>query len=925
MERKAPGLRLKGHFARDPLTFYNNPAALETLRFIVSLWYTQPMHIIMTHPNADFDAVASLLGAWYLYPEAAPILPNTLNRNVRDFVTLYETEFPFMRMKELTRQRVNQLTLVDTQHVPRFKNLQAGAKIHIIDHHDPQPLPPGATLTHTETGATITLLVERIRELPKRLTPVEATLMLLGIYEDTGAMTYGSTSHRDLQAAAWLLSEGQANLDMVREYLNYPMSDIQKELYEALIENLESQTIHGHHILIGTAAVGHYVEEISGLASRLRDLYQPEALFIMVEMTDHVQMVARSVNDAINVGNIAELFGGGGHPRAAAALIKQKRLPELKKELKRILYLEVQPALTVAQIMSKGARTLTPQSTVREAAQMMDRYGHEGFPVIDPESQKIVGILSRREVDKAHRHKLDGAVISQFMKKGEFFVRPTDSIDAVQALMTDHQIGQVPVIDPLSGEITGIVTRTDLINLWQLNDAGRLAPPNLARQLEQTLSPRLLELLRQAGRLAVGQGDTLYLVGGFVRDLLLTLLLEDDPAAQAKTSSRFDLDLVVEGDAIALATHLARNEGGRVRSHSRFGTAKWILEQPIAFNAGHKVFLASLDFVTARTEFYEHPSALPEVEQSSIRQDLHRRDFTINTLALRLTPERFGELLDFYGGRKDLEARQIRVLHNLSFVEDPTRMLRAARLMARLDFTIEERTAELLADALDLLGRVSGERIFRELELIFKEREPEKALQKLDALGILGAIHPGLMVDGWLITQIRTLRSGLEGTPWEGTPPAPIHYLGLMTFYLAADEQEALAERLNLRVSQRAILKQCHTIRRNVLRIAEAERSSTLYHLLEGTSQEARLIAWLALDQEAARRQLVRFDSQLCRVTPLFDGHRLKEEFQLQPGPIFKTLIDRLRDARLDGEITSLEDERTLIQQTLEETGSETS
>jgi tRNA nucleotidyltransferase (CCA-adding enzyme) len=880
------------------------------------------MHIIMTHPNADFDAVASLLGAWYLYPEAVPILPNTLNRNVRDFVTLYESKFPFMRMKELTRQRVNQLTLVDTQHVPRFKNLQAEAKIHIIDHHEPQhPLPQGVRLTFTETGATITLLVERIRELPRQLSPVEATLMLLGIYEDTGAMTYGSTTPRDLQAAAWLLSEGKANLDMVREYLNYPMSELQKKLYEALIDSLETETIHGHNILIGAASVEHYVEEISGLASRLRDLYQPEALFILVEMTDHVQMVARSVTDAINVGRIAELFGGGGHARAAAALIKQRRLSELKKELKRILYLEVQPALTVAQIMSKGAKTLEPKDTIREAARMMDRYGHEGFPVVEPATQKIVGILSRREVDKARRHKLDGAAIGQFMVKGEFFVRPTDSIEAVQALMTEHQIGQTPVIDPVSGEVIGIVTRTDLINLWQSNDANKPAQPNLAQQLQGALSPELFQLLGQAGQLAVEQGDTLYLVGGFVRDLLLTLLLKDEPAAQEKTSPRFDLDLVVEGDAINLAQHLAEHKGGRVRSHSRFGTAKWILDRPIAFNPARNVVLTSLDFVTARTEFYQHPSALPEVEQSSIRQDLHRRDFTINTLALRLTPDHFGELLDFYGGQKDLEARQIRVLHSLSFVEDPTRMLRAARLMARLDFTIEERTAELLTAALDLLARVSGERIYHELELIFNEREPEKALQKLDELGILTAIHPGLMVDGWLINQIKTLRTGLAGTPWAGTRPAPIHYLGLMTFYLAGDEQEVLAERLNLRVAQRAILKQSHYIRRHRLQIAGAEKASTLYHKLEGTSKESRLIAWLTLDDEKTRQQLLRFENQLRDVTPLFDGHRLKEEFQLPPGPIFKTIIDRLREARLDGEVTTLKEERALVKQLLQEAG----
>jgi len=876
------------------------------------------MHVIATHTNADFDAVASLLGAWHLYPEAVPLLPPTLNRNVRDFVTLYGNMLPFLHQHELGRNPINRLTLVDTQHLPDLKKLPAGASIHIIDHHEVHtPPPPEAMLSLTETGATVTMLVEQIRKLPKRLTSIEATLMLLAIYEDTGSLTYGSTTARDLQAAAWLLSEGRAHLDIVRDYLNYAMNETQKALYEQLVDNLETHSIHGHSIGIGAASLDHYVEEISGLASRLRDLYQPDALFILVEMTDHVQMVARSVTDAINVGQITEFFGGGGHPRAAAALIKNMPLEKIHGKLLNTLNLEVQPALSVAQIMSKGARTLAPDQTIRHAAEMMDRYGHEGFPVVDTESGKIAGILSRREVDKARRHQLDGAAIEQFMTKGEFFVTPNQSVDVVQALMTTHQIGQVPVVDPFNSEVIGIVTRTDLINLWQQSDQTATAlRPNLSAQLESAVSSPLYELLYQAGELASGQGDTLYIVGGFVRDLLLTMLSANDPAAKAKVSPRFDLDLVVEGDAITLARHLQQRNGGRVRSHSRFGTAKWILGRPIPFNRGpQSVNLTSLDFVTARTEFYRHPSALPEVEQSSIRQDLHRRDFTINTLALSLAPGHFGQLLDFYGGQSDLEARLIRVLHSLSFVEDPTRMLRAARLIARLGFYLEARTAELLENALDLLDRVSGERILNELELIFKERIPERALQQLDELGVLAAIHPGLMVDDWLVEQLTMLRSGLNDTPWRATTPASVHYLGLLVFSLAGDELDALMERLNLRQQQRAVLRQVYTIKRNAAEIAAASKASTLYHLLESTSDDARLIAWLALDDEAARQQLVCYQTQLKNVSCIIDGDYLKSEIGLSPGPIFKTIIDSLRDARLDGLVSTLDDERALVEQ----------
>ncbi|MEM7345342.1 MAG: CBS domain-containing protein, partial [Chloroflexota bacterium] len=666
------------------------------------------MHVIVTHPNADFDAVASLLAVWRLHPDALPLLPNTLNRNVRNFITLHENQLPFFHLSELPRKPIDHLTIVDSQQVPDLKGLVKNPTVHIIDHHDlHKSLNAQVIMTRVDTGATVTSLVEEISKQGYALSPLEATLLLLGIYEDTGSLSYSHTTPRDLQASAWLLGEKQANLDIVREYLKYAMSDTQKALYEQVTERLETYTIQGHTIIVAIGTVDHYVEEISTIAHRLRDLYQPEALFLLVEMPSHVQMVARSTNDSVDTGRVTEFFGGGGHPRAAAALIKHQSVRDVQKKLIQLLKLEIQPARTVEQIMSKGAHTLLSTDNVRHAAAMMDRYGHEGFPVIDPTHGNIVGILSRREIDKALRHQLEGAAINQFMKKGEFFVTANERIEAVQKLMVEAKIGQIPVVNPTKDTIIGIVTRTDLIELWTNEEQPLSNLQNLMKPLEQTLSSKLLALLREAGELATGQGDTLYIVGGFVRDLCLTLMAET-----TASSPRFDLDLVVEGDAITLAERLSQIHGGRVNSHTRFGTAKWLLAEPIPFssneNAAH---LAALDFVTARTEFYRHPSALPEVEQSSIRQDLHRRDFTINTLALHLTPDRFGQLLDFYGGQDDLQHKLIRTLHSLSFVEDPTRMLRAARLMARLNFSLETRTAEHWDDALNLLDRVSGERI----------------------------------------------------------------------------------------------------------------------------------------------------------------------------------------------------------------------
>jgi len=870
------------------------------------------MHLIVTHANADFDAIASLLGAHRLYPEAIPLLPFTINRNVRDFITLYENQLPFIHANELSHDLITRLTIVDTQHPPQLKNLSPNVAIHIIDHHELSPnIPPGAVLSLTDAGAVSTLLVEQLRDLGTRLSPLEATLLLLGIYEDTGSLTYASTTARDLYAAAWLLDKHHAQLDLVRSYLNYAMNPDQVALYEELVNHLETHLIHGQTIILAMAEVDHHVAEISGIAHRLRDLYSPAALFLMVKMVDHIQLVARSTTHEVDVGRIAEKLGGGGHQRAAAAAMRYRTLTETRLNLLQALHEVVQPAVIVEQIMSKGVHTLAPTDTIRYAAQMMDWYGHEGFPVM-AETGKIVGMLSRREVDKARRHQLDGAPIYQFMTKGEFYVQPHDGLEAVRALMVEQRIGQVPVISPDNGEIMGIVTRTDLLNLRQSTDATHAAPLNLATALAQHISPQLFNLLQDAGHIAAQQHDTLYLVGGFVRDLLLMM----SPTMAAQISPRFDLDLVVEGNAIALAEALQQKYGGRVHAHQRFGTAKWLLTEPIAFNAAGTIKLTSLDFVTARTEFYRHPSALPEVERSSIRHDLHRRDFTINTLAMGLSAthtKHVGDLLDFYGGQNDLTAGLIRVLHSLSFVEDPTRMLRAARLLARLNFRLEERTAELLTNALDLLDRVSAERIWHELELIFKEHQPAPALQQLQQLGILAAIHPDLVMDDWLDSHLSLLTSHFLPTPYSllPTPYSPLHYLGLMLFRLSESAQIAILERLNLRTSDRKIIQQSRLIRDQADEIMAATRASHLYQLLELTSFDARLIAWLG--EEKIRAQLVRFETELQHVKPIFDGTRLMAEFKLPRGPLYGQILGQLRVARLDGQITTLEDERAMI------------
>ncbi len=509
------------------------------------------MHIILTHEQSDFDALASLLGAHLVDEATIPVLPRKLNRNVRAFITLYGMELPFVDPRDLPAEPIDKVTLVDTQSMISVKGMQTDAKIQVVDHHPArEELPAPWNITTEETGATATIFAEILREQDYYLSTIEATLLLLGIYEDTGSLTYTRTTARDLNAASFLLERG-ASLEIAADFLNHPLSIQQQELYDRLRSTSSSHHIHGHTVILACGDAQEMDEELSTVAHKLRDLLDPEALFMLITTRGGVQMIARSTNKDIDVAQIADQFGGGGHKRAAAALIRDRDLESVCQELLDSLPGYIRPAITVSQIMSSGPQLLLPETPVQEAATRMQRFGYEGYPVVEQDSQgrhHILGLLTRRAVDRAISHKLN-LTAANLMNAGQVRVNPGDSIEELQRLMTDTGWGQIPVINPDTSQVIGIVTRTDLLKILT-------RPPefphyqNLANRLEIALPPAHLALLKTVAQIAHDQRAALYIVGGFVRDLLLN-------------RPSLDFDLVVEGDAIQLAQVLAKKFGGR--------------------------------------------------------------------------------------------------------------------------------------------------------------------------------------------------------------------------------------------------------------------------------------------------------------------------------------------------------------------------
>jgi len=865
------------------------------------------MFLILTHENADFDAVASQLAAYKLYPEGVPLLSRHINRNVRQFLVLYWDALPFVRPEDWRRQKVEQLLLVDTHSYNSVRGLVRDPGVRVIDHHLNVEKRPNWEYQVEGVGATTTLLVEQIRTSGPVLSPEEATLLLLGIYEDTGSLTYDTTTPRDVQAAAWLLEQG-AQLPVVRRFLQVALTPAQQALYDRLQQAMEWHEIHGQPLAITAAdAPDDFEDEISSVAHRLREILNPAGLFVLVELKNGVQLVARSTADQIDVSLVAEALGGGGHSRAAAALVLNESLATVKNKIQAMLPKVVVPMIRVAEIMSHGVQTVRSEARVEEAAALMQRLGHEGFPVVDQAEGQLVGLLTRRAVDRAMSHGMGRQPVRRIMKAGSVTVRPSDSIHTVQQLMLREGWGQIPVLDANGEGPIGIVTRTDLLN-HLFRDPEQPEEPDMQEMLRQSLRRPLWQMVQTVGLAADDLNMPLYFVGGLVRDLLLG-------------QPPHDLDMVVEGDAIKLVRRLQERFGGEVHTHARFGTAKWFLTEPIWRKFAETADLnaqslpPSIDFVTARSEFYKAPSALPEVERGSIKLDLHRRDFTINTLAVRLDGAYLGQLLDFYGGQRDLEQGLVRVLHSLSFVDDPTRILRAVRLEQRLGFEIESRTAELIESSLTMLDRVTGDRIRHEIELALHEAEPVPVMARLADIGVMAQLHPDLVWSETAVLAYRRLPVLLNEPVWAellGDDSPIFVYFALWLLPLDRSVRRDVMRRLKVRQTTRRDANDSAKLVKLLHDLPAAALPSQVTKACRPFAPRTFLTARAYLTDETAIDWLTQFVTEWRRVKTILTGDDLRE-MGLKPGPAYGRLLDALLTARLDGQIESEADERALL------------
>lgn len=861
------------------------------------------MQIILSHNNTDFDALASMIAAKKLYPDAVLVLPDKQDHKVGRFLNIYRDTFQFMRDLHVEWDQVEQIILVDVANLKRAGRVPAdfdpsSVEMIVYDHHPKRPedvQPNGGRIE--EVGAAVTLLIEEIERQKLPISEFEATLFGLGIYTDTGNFTYKNTTARDLEVTSTLVRAGM-NLEMVQRFSEDVLEPEQQILLDELLQNAETIELEGLEIVVSSYDQPKFQSGLALITHKLLGIKGADAAISIVRMKKHVHIVGRANSNRISLHPILQKFGGGGHQHAGSAMVKKGDLQQTVEAVLTDLPLMLNPAVTAAEIMSSPVKTLTPETTIEEAGRLMYRYGHSGYPIVS-EDGKLVGLITRRDLDKGNYHGLGHAPVKGYMTTDVFTVTPETPLEEVQKLVIDHNIGRLPVLD-VDGQMIGIVTRTNLIEkmhqemMQSTEDETHQAFINIQNEMTEQLPKSIMEVLQQISETASEMAVDCFLIGGIVRDILLE-------------KPNDDIDIVVEGDGVQFAKRLHEKYGGEVVIHESFGTATW--EQPDGL---------SIDVTSSRLEFYDRPASLPSVELSTLEEDLRRRDFTINAMAARLNEGQFGELIDPFGGQNDLQKGQIKVLHNLSFIEDPTRICRAVRFEQRFDFKMDAETEQFALNSIDHVKSLTPNRLVVQMEKLFHEGDPSAVIRRLfeikfwQQFGVEEQVAEQTVEAAKRLQQLYEVFGPMDGKVVTRFIPNWFDYF-ILPFMNSGELTSAYSFALT-----KPLIKQVEELQALLKAEPFAERTIEQYHLrLKHLSTEAILIGVASgrLDDDPTLRVYLEKRAQL----PTYVTGQTLMGLGLKPGPKFKEFLLRLEIEQLNGDVTSLEEALTWVKEKIHE------
>ena len=425
------------------------------------------MRIITTHKNMDFDALASMIAATILHPDAVPVLPHPINPNVQEFLALHKDMLKVQTWKEVSPPSVSQLIVVDANNwnrlsIPRNIRTKKDMEVLLYDHHMHGGNIQAQWKCQEEIGATITLMVRYLKDEKKSLTPIQSTLFLAGLYEDTGSLTFPSSKPEDAYAAAYLLENG-ADLNLISLMLRPAYGQKQKNILSDMLRNGIRRKLNNYHISLSKVVIDGFVKNLAVVVHMYREIMNADAAFGLFEANgkDNCIVIGRSNHDEINIGAIMRAIGGGGHPAAGSALVKSKSMDAVEELIQELIVGNQRASIQISDLMSFPVKSIEENVTMEMAAHLLREKGCTGVPVTDTHG-RLVGIISRRDFqNKIKKNSQLKAPVKAFMSTDVVTISPGMSPSDASRLMVKHDIGRLPVVE--DDVIIGIVTRSDIM------------------------------------------------------------------------------------------------------------------------------------------------------------------------------------------------------------------------------------------------------------------------------------------------------------------------------------------------------------------------------------------------------------------------------------------------------------------------------
>ena len=854
------------------------------------------MKIITSHINLDFDGFASSCLLKLYFKDYGIVFPGSKENKVNSYVKKNSDWLPEeLSLKEVREKEIKEAVIADTSSCKRLGELCRkikNAEIYLFDHHftDHNAIKvKEENLFLKKRGSTSTIVVEFLKEKGVEIPAKFATLGVIGIYEDTDFLSFAETTPYDAEAVAYLLKCG-ADLTEVSRVLKTPLNKEQVELLNKIIPAIEKIKVKGREISIVQLSLNSYYSDVSTVIHRVMELEAIDLFIAIIQMEKKVYLMVKSNFTDID---LKKLFGKtkGGHKNVISIVYKDKTVFEVRSLVEKILK-KIPPLHKCGDIASPPITVLKEHQTVKEVFEIFNRVKVNSLPLADTNGN-FIGYVLRQDIDYAISKNLHSIPVENFANREVFIVDENDDVETAKKIFLETGV-KLLFVKSKKGE-TKIITRTSALKYTSLvKEIGTKQTLNLKSRLRENLPEKIYSILETVSFIAKKLDVEVYIVGGFVRDLLLK-------------KKNYDLDFVVSKGGMEFGKKLAEELSARVKVHDKFDTAVVILPDGLR-----------LDVATLRFEYYDMPGDLPRITPGNLFHDLYRRDFTINAMAICLNIQRFGELIDYFNGRRDLKDRIIRVLHSLSFIDDPTRVLRALRFKHRYKFRIGKTTESLMLSAskLNIFSTISGSRFLKEFSLLFAEKNASFIFNDFEKYGCVKFFGKNIELDHY----VKSLALNIDSVVvWYGLlykKPAEnwLLYLMAMLIHANKEDREKIAKKLSLKRREKEIILNYKAFLREYSYFAKSERKfSELYHFFKYREIEELLFALAFFDDENYKKNISLYIDKYIDFK-LHVGGNDAIALGMKEGREIKEVLDKVISDAIDMNVTTKEGQLKLLE-----------